>query len=67
MNKARLKIPSWYYEVVAPGFKYNMTDIAAAIGVNQLRKVYAFQRKRAEKKSIKRIGRKNSRIGKYAG
>ena len=28
--------PSWYYEVVAPGFKYNMTDIAAAIGLVQL-------------------------------
>lgn len=27
---------SWYYEVIAPGFKYNMTDIAAAIGNVQL-------------------------------
>ncbi len=27
---------SWYYEVVAPGFKYNMTDIASAIGRVQL-------------------------------
>jgi dTDP-4-amino-4,6-dideoxygalactose transaminase len=27
---------SWYYEVVAPGFKYNMTDIAAALGNVQL-------------------------------
>ncbi len=26
------KVPSWYYEIVAPGFKYNLTDIAAAIG-----------------------------------
>lgn len=31
--------PSWYYEVIAPGFKYNMPDIAAAIGIHQLRKV----------------------------
>ncbi|MFT5122235.1 MAG: dTDP-4-amino-4,6-dideoxygalactose transaminase [Kiritimatiellia bacterium] len=30
--------PSWYYEVVAPGYKYNLTDIAAAIGVHQLAK-----------------------------
>jgi dTDP-4-amino-4,6-dideoxygalactose transaminase len=30
--------PRWYYEVVAPGFKYNMTDIAAAMGIHQLRK-----------------------------
>ena len=27
---------SWYYEVIAPGFKYNMTDIAAALGLVQL-------------------------------
>ena len=30
------KTPAWYYEVVAPGFKYNLTDIASAIGVEQL-------------------------------
>jgi perosamine synthetase len=29
---------AWYYEVIAPGFKYNMTDIQAAIGLVQLRK-----------------------------
>ena len=29
---------SWYYEVQRPGFKYNMTDIAAALGLVQLRK-----------------------------
>ncbi|MCS6827019.1 MAG: DegT/DnrJ/EryC1/StrS aminotransferase family protein, partial [Caldilinea sp.] len=29
---------SWYYEIIAPGYKYNMTDIAAAIGVAQLAK-----------------------------
>jgi len=27
---------SWYYEIVAPGFKYNMTDVAAALGLSQL-------------------------------
>jgi perosamine synthetase len=27
---------SWYYEVVAPGFKYNLTDIASALGLSQL-------------------------------
>ncbi|MBU1225610.1 MAG: DegT/DnrJ/EryC1/StrS aminotransferase family protein [Actinobacteria bacterium] len=30
--------PGWYYEVIAPGFKYNMTDIAAAMGIEQLRR-----------------------------
>lgn len=29
---------SWYYEVIAPGFKYNMTDVAAALGLAQLDK-----------------------------
>ncbi|MGH7690049.1 MAG: DegT/DnrJ/EryC1/StrS family aminotransferase, partial [Gemmatimonadaceae bacterium] len=38
--------PSWYYEVVAPGFKYNMPDLAAAIGLVQLGKVEAFRVKR---------------------
>ncbi len=27
---------SWYYEIVAPGFKYNMTDVAASLGLSQL-------------------------------
>ena len=27
---------SWYYELVAPGFKYNLTDIAAGMGLRQL-------------------------------
>lgn len=40
--------PSWYYEVVAPGFKYNMSDLAAAIGIHQLRKAHRFQQRRAE-------------------
>jgi len=38
--------PSWYYEVVAPGFKYNLTDIAAALGLQQLKKARAFQQQR---------------------
>jgi perosamine synthetase len=33
---------SWYYEITAPGFKYNMTDIAGALGVNQLKKADEF-------------------------
>lgn len=34
----RFKGGSWEYDVVAPGFKYNMTDIAAAMGIVQLDK-----------------------------
>jgi dTDP-4-amino-4,6-dideoxygalactose transaminase len=42
------KKPSWYYEVIAPGFKYNMTDIAAAIGIHQLRKAELFRLRREQ-------------------
>jgi dTDP-4-amino-4,6-dideoxygalactose transaminase len=42
------KVPSWYYEVVAPGFKYNLTDIAAALGLQQLKKARAFQQRREQ-------------------
>lgn len=40
------KVPSWYYEIVAPGFKYNLTDIAAALGIHQLKRIPAFQARR---------------------
>ena len=40
--------PSWHYEVIAPGFKYNMTDIAASLGIHQLKKAWAFQKRRAD-------------------
>lgn len=40
--------PAWYYEIVAPGFKYNMTDLAASLGIHQLKKAWTFQQKRAE-------------------
>ncbi len=39
--------PAWYYEVVAAGFKYNLTDIASAIGIQQLRKIDRFAARRA--------------------
>lgn len=42
------KVPSWYYEIVAPGFKYNLTDIAAALGLHQLRRADAFQQRREQ-------------------
>ncbi len=38
--------PSWHYEVVAPGFKYNMSDLAAALGIQQLKKAWRFQQQR---------------------
>jgi len=42
------KTPSWFYEIVAPGFKYNLTDIAAALGIHQLKRLRGFQRRRVE-------------------
>ena len=35
---------SWYYEVLRPGYKYNMTDIAAALGIEQLKRCDDFYR-----------------------
>ncbi len=40
------KVPSWYYEIVAPGYKYNLTDIAAALGLQQLKRAEAFRARR---------------------
>ena len=37
----------WRYEVVAPGFKYNLTDVAAALGLSQLRRLHAMRDRRA--------------------
>lgn len=39
---------SWYYEVLAPGFKYNLSDLMAAIGIHQLAKADQFHQRRAE-------------------
>jgi dTDP-4-amino-4,6-dideoxygalactose transaminase len=39
---------SWYYEVVAAGFKYNMSDIQAAIGIQQLARLPAMEQRRRE-------------------
>jgi len=38
---------SWYYEILYPGFKYNLTDLAAAIGIEQLHKAEQFRQARA--------------------
>jgi dTDP-4-amino-4,6-dideoxygalactose transaminase len=33
---------NWYYQVLASGFKYNLSDIQSAIGIHQLRKLEHF-------------------------
>jgi dTDP-4-amino-4,6-dideoxygalactose transaminase len=39
---------SWAYQVLAPGYNYVLTDVAAAIGVQQLARLDAFQARRRE-------------------
>jgi dTDP-4-amino-4,6-dideoxygalactose transaminase len=39
---------SWAYDIVAPGFKDNLPDLAAALGIPQLKKSDAFRARRAE-------------------
>jgi dTDP-4-amino-4,6-dideoxygalactose transaminase len=48
---------SWAYDVVAPGFKYNLTDVAAAIGVVQLSRAAALQasRQRAAERYLEKL------------
>jgi perosamine synthetase len=37
---------SWDYDIMAPGFKYNLTDIAAAIGLHQLARAEEMRQQR---------------------
>ncbi|MGH7494860.1 MAG: DegT/DnrJ/EryC1/StrS family aminotransferase [bacterium] len=39
---------SWYYEVIEQGYKNNLTDLAAALGLSQLAKTEAMWQRRAE-------------------
>jgi dTDP-4-amino-4,6-dideoxygalactose transaminase len=39
---------SWYYGVLEPGYKYNMTDLQAALGIHQMRRLDGFIRRRLE-------------------
>jgi dTDP-4-amino-4,6-dideoxygalactose transaminase len=46
-NRYRSPGAQWYYQIVAPGFKYNMTDVAAALGLIQLSRAWDMWRRRA--------------------
>ncbi len=48
---------SWAYDVVAPGYKYNLTDVAAAVGVVQLERAVALQatRQRAAERYLEQL------------
>lgn len=45
-DRFRSEKPAWYYEVIAPGYKYNLTDIASAMGIHQLLKLPSFLQRR---------------------
>jgi dTDP-4-amino-4,6-dideoxygalactose transaminase len=47
-DRYRSKAPAWQYEIVAPGFKYNLTDVASAMGIHQLRRVPEMHARRSE-------------------
>jgi len=44
----RHKVGDWKYRVIYPGFKTNMSDIQASLGIHQLEKIEAFIRKRKQ-------------------
>jgi dTDP-4-amino-4,6-dideoxygalactose transaminase len=45
-DRYRSTSPAWRYEIIAPGFKYNLTDIASALGIHQLRRIGEMHRRR---------------------
>lgn len=47
-DRYRSAKPAWFYDVVAPGFKYNLSDPAAAIGRVQLQRAHAMRDRRAQ-------------------
>ncbi|RMH01500.1 MAG: DegT/DnrJ/EryC1/StrS family aminotransferase [Planctomycetota bacterium] len=47
-DRYRSDRPKWYYEVVAAGYKYNMPDLAAALGLRQLARCEEMARRRKE-------------------
>jgi dTDP-4-amino-4,6-dideoxygalactose transaminase len=48
INRDTYNRPGWFYEVVDAGYKYNLTDIAAAIGLVQLKESPGFWARREE-------------------
>ncbi len=54
-DRYRSDLGGWYYQVVAPGFKYNMPDTAAAIGRVQLKRAESFLRRRRDAAEYYRV------------
>lgn len=51
-DRYQSKTPAWFYEVIEPGFKYNLPDICSAIGLVQLKRIDEFQQKREALASV---------------
>jgi dTDP-4-amino-4,6-dideoxygalactose transaminase len=60
-ERYRSEKPSWYYNIVDAGYKYNLSDLCAAIGRVQLTKAEHFKKKRAEiaERYMARLGEKD--------
>ena len=52
---------SWYYEIIAQGYKYNMTDIQAALGLVQLSRLGEMRQQR-----LRIVQRFNELLGKHS-
>ena len=46
-NRHTSKVAPWRYEIVAPGYKSNLTDMAAALGIVQLQRAWEMHERRA--------------------
>ena len=51
---AKTQIGAWEYDIIAPWYKCNMTDIMAAIGIGQMRRYPRLLKKRKEKFEMKK-------------
>ena len=57
---------SWYYEILYPGYKYNMSDLQASIGIHQLNKLNQMQKRREEIANIYKNSFSNDSSNNYA-
>ena len=61
---AKTKMGSWEYDIIWPGYKCNMTDISAALGLSQLKRYESMLNRRKEIVNMYDKGLKNSKFWK---